>query len=181
MDLTGSIIVASPNVDENSYFARTVIYIVKYSTTEGTVGLIINHPLNKLENTLYVKHNNDTLKLNQLNVYSGGPVDTDKGFILHFDRKVDKSHHPIQITSNINMLKKLIQQKRKSKNSLFVFGYCGWDIGQIEEEIVENYWLVLPKTDKNIVFDIKNNKKWESALTTLNIAPERYSSYIGRG
>ncbi len=181
MDLTGSIIVASPNVDDDSYFAKTVIYIVKYCTTEGTVGLIINHPLNKLENTLYVKDKEQDIKLKHLNVYSGGPVDTSKGFILHFNKKIQKYNHQIQITSSISMLKKMVQQRKQNKNSLFVFGYCGWDEGQIEEEICDNVWLVLPNTDKTIVFDTKNNKKWECALESMNIRPGSYSLDIGRG
>ena len=180
MDLTGSIILAYPSVDEDSYFAKTVIYIVKYSITDGTVGLIINHPLNRLDNTLYVKHKGKDIKLKHLDVYSGGPVDTDKGFILHFDKSITEDHHPIQITSNISMLKKMVDQKQ-NKDRIFVFGYCGWDAGQIEEEILENYWLVLPSTNKTIVFDTKNNKKWEYALSTLNIDPNKYSYYIGRG
>ena len=181
MDLTGSIIVASPNVEEGSYFSKTVIYIVKYSASEGTVGLIINQPLNKLENTLYVKHDNKDLKLKHLDVYSGGPVDTDKGFILHFDNSVKNNHHPIQITSDIEILKTMVQKRKKNSDSLFVFGYCGWDAGQIENEIIENHWLVLPDTNKSIVFDIQNNKKWSTALSTLNIGAERYSINIGHG
>lgn len=181
MDLTGSIIVASPNVEEGSYFAKTVIYIVKYSVSEGTVGLIINQPLNKLENTLYVKHDDKDLKLRHLDVYSGGPVDTDKGFILHFDKSAKKNNHPIQITSDIEMLKTMVQKKKQQQNSLFVFGYCGWDAGQIENEIIENHWLVLPGTNKSIVFDTRNNEKWSAALSQLNIGPERYSLNIGNG
>lgn len=181
MDLTGSVIVSSPSVQEDSYFAKTVIYIVKYSTSEGTVGLIINQPLNKLENTLYVKHNDKDLKLKHLDVYSGGPVDTDKGFILHFDSEIKNHHHPIQITSDIAMLKTMVQKRTKHKDSLFVFGYCGWDAGQIENEIIENQWLVLPGTNKSIVFDTQNSKKWSTALSTLNIGPERYSFNIGHG
>ena len=181
MDLTGSIIVASPDVDENSYFSKTVIYIVKYSAQEGAVGLIINHPLNKLENTLYVRHNDKSITLRHLDIYSGGPVDTDRGFILHFDKKIKEHDHQIQITSSINMLKKMLQQKKHNNHRLFVFGYCGWDTGQIEQEILDDHWLVLPNTDKTIVFNTRNNKKWESALASLNIDLCRYSPYIGRG
>ena len=79
-NLEGKILIASPTLDSNSYFSRAVIYVLRNST-DGSVGLMINQPLPKLEGNLSVKHEGETISLKSTKAYSGGPVEIEKGFV----------------------------------------------------------------------------------------------------
>ena len=84
-NLTGKVLIASPSTDQDSYFFKTVIYILR-NLQEESVGLIINHPLPKIKNNFIVKHEGKTVPLNIEKAYSGGPLEAEKGFLLHIDK-----------------------------------------------------------------------------------------------
>jgi putative transcriptional regulator len=181
-DFTGKLLVATPNTSPNSYFAKTVIYIVKYSQEEGTIGLIVNQPLPLNNSPALTKHkttnlNVDNLHLNNLETYIGGPVDVDKGFLLHSDLACSTETNSIYLTSNIKLLKNIATGKGP-KHSMFLFGYCGWGNGQLEAEIKNNEWLLLPE-DKGIIFETSNMEKWSRAIGQLKINPIRYINKPG--
>ena len=93
-NLEGKILIASPTISENSYFSKTVIYILRNST-DGSVGLIINQPLPKLEGNLVVRHEGKAVPLKFTKAYSGGPVEIEKGFVLHLDSHVRSEVEPL--------------------------------------------------------------------------------------
>jgi len=178
-DLTGKLLIASPTTTPDSYFAKSLIYIVKYDST-GAMGVIINFPLIKLNGNVVVNINSQNIEnihIKNLDTYSGGPVEVEKGFILQLEEAKEESEEIISITSSIDVLKN-ISKKSKHKNTMFLFGYCGWDAGQLEEELENNDWLVAPSS-KGLIFNTKNKDKWTQALEELKIHPSRYSSYTG--
>ena len=176
--LMGKVLIASPTLRLGSYFARTVIYILRNST-DGSVGLIINHPLPKLKGSIVVKHEEENISLKLAKTYSGGPVEIEKGFVLHLDNHVELGVNPlIKLSFDLSLLKAVAKGTASGKNSLFIFGYCGWSSGQLEEEIINNNWLVA-SPDKKIIFEVKNQHKWNKYLSALNVHPTRYMDYSG--
>lgn len=178
-DLTGKLLIASPTTTPDSYFAKSLIYIVKYDAT-GAMGVIVNFPLITLNGNVIVNTNSsdrESIHLKNLKAYSGGPVEVEKGFILQLDEKQEKSEEVIQISSSIETLKTL-SKSSQHKNTMFLFGYCGWEAGQLEEELENNDWLIAPTT-KGIIFNTNNKKKWHQALENLSINPSQYSAYTG--
>jgi putative transcriptional regulator len=177
-NLEGKILVASPALSAHSYFSRTVIYILRHST-EGAVGLIINQPLPKLGGSLLVKHEGETIPLKFTRAYAGGPVDMDKGFVLHLDKTIQFGSEPlIKLSFDVSLLKAVAKGTSAAKNSMFLFGYCGWSAGQLEEEIRNDDWLVA-NPDKKIIFEMANHTKWSAYLNTLSINPTHYVDCAG--
>ncbi|MEQ9115835.1 MAG: YqgE/AlgH family protein [Rickettsiales bacterium] len=182
-NLAGKILISAPSTDPHSYFAKSVIYIAKHDH-DGAIGLIVNQPVNNLPKNLYIKNSWDQdgedLKFDHIQSYIGGPVDVEKGFILHsndYTKNVLEKNKEIYLSSNIEVLKD-IRKGTGPKESLFLFGYCGWDKGQLEEEIRENLWIIC-ESDENTIFKVNNNEKWKQAINKLNIDPAFYSTAAG--
>jgi putative transcriptional regulator len=179
-NLEGKILIASPTLDKSSYFSKTLVYVLRHSI-EGAVGLVINKPLPKLEGNLVVKHEGENIPLEFKKAYSGGPVEIEKGFVLHLDErdKLDSDPNPIiRLSFDVRLLKAVAKGKLAAKNSLFLFGYCGWSMGQLEEEVEDNDWIVARPNEK-IIFDGRNTHKWDKYLSMLSINPSQYVDCTG--
>jgi len=177
-DLTGKFLIASPSVTEESYFSKALIYIVKHDDT-GAMGVVVNSPLITLDFQVTVsasEKSEEEITLKNVHTYSGGPVDVEKGLILQMKKEPELETEVINITSNIKDLKNL-SKKNKNKNML-LFGYCGWEEGQLEEELSESCWIIAP-ANKEILFSTKDEEKWDKALKQLYINPIQYSYHIG--
>lgn len=177
-DLTGKFLIASPSVTEESYFSRSIIYIVRHDET-GAMGVVVNSPLLTLDGKVSVSASEDSeeeITLDSVNTYSGGPVDVEKGFILRLKKEPGLKTEVINITSNILDLKNI--SKKNNKKNMLLFGYCGWDEGQLEEELQEEHWIISP-ADKYILFSTKDEDKWDKALEQLYIDPAKYSYHVG--
>ena len=179
VDFTGRLLAASPLIDKESYFHKSVIYIVQ-NTPQGTLGILINQPITNKETTFYVKiHENaeeKSLSLSNIDTYLGGPVDISKALILHSnDHETDNDK--IEISSDLQVLQKIVQGKGP-KMSLLALGYCSWTPGQLEQEIKDNHWFVLPSNNQTI-FETSNQDKWSSALENFNISPYNLSLTSG--
>ncbi|NRA73335.1 MAG: YqgE/AlgH family protein [Rickettsiales bacterium] len=176
-NLMGKVLIASPVLSTRSYFSRTVIYVLRNSI-EGSVGVIVNQPLTEFEGNVVVKHEKQDIPLKSTKAYAGGPMEIEKGFILQFDKKVKLGTDPlIKLSSNISSLKTMAK-RRTSKDSLFIFGYCGWASGQLEEEIINNDWLVAP-ANKKIIFEEENKNKWGKYLDLINVNMIQYIDHSG--
>jgi|GEM_PF-2918968 len=175
-DFIGKLLIASPNTDRGSHFARSLVYVIK-SDLSGSMGVIVNFPFVTLNGSLTVSngsYNKEDILLNNFHTYYGGPVDIEKGFILQYDKK--SADDCIYISSSIEVLKKI--STNTAKQNMFLFGYCGWSSGQLEYEVENGEWL-LSQANKEIVFNSNNNEKWYKALTYINVNPTTYSSYTG--
>ena len=169
----GYLLVAQPLLID-SYFDRSVILICDHNKN-GTVCLQINKISNQNLKTFTTK-----ISLNE-KVFLGGPVDKDI-FFLH--KKNITSNKSIKINSdlffsrNINYLNNLIENKeiKKDQFKLF-FGYSGWDKGQLQEEVNENSWIVIPKFDSNIIFSNDNKIIWKDVLQKSNKRHKMFSNY----
>lgn len=164
--LTNHFLVAMPN-QTNNMFAGSVVYLTEHASNNGTVGVIINKPLarslkNAFKNVDFSKYHPQWTRNN---LYLGGPVSGDNGFILY--RTIADNNKIFDLTND----KKVLSQIAISdyKNDLFVaVGYSSWSAMQLECEILRNDWLVV-KADAGLIFEVDPANRYNEALRLLGI------------
>lgn len=181
LDLTGKLLVAMPNMSDER-FAKTVIYVCSHSE-DGAMGLVINRLVPQVSfPDLLHQLNIETCGLEeQIRVHLGGPVDGERGFVLHSSDYMRTSTVAVDddfyLTATIDILRDLASGTGPEK-SLLALGYSGWGPGQLDQEILENGWLsVAPSLE--IVFDGNLDSKWTRAMGQLGIDPSLLSSEAG--
>lgn len=178
MNLAGKFLIATPHSSMTDVFNKSLVYVATHSSA-GAVGLVVNHLVNTdahMQNILkFLKDDKDIHDL-RLPVYLGGPVETERGFILHtaeYDQNLLlKFPDNLAVSSNVNILKD-IKKGAGPKSSLFVLGYTGWNAGQLEDEVNSNLWLV-SEADKDLIFDDNNDEKWSTALSKIGVSESQY-------
>ncbi len=180
--LKNHFLVAMPSLTDIN-FRQSVIYICSH-TNENTMGIVINQPIldinvGKVLSQINISSNNPTI--NQLPVYFGGPVQPNHGFILHRPNNVWQStlitSTDIAITSSQDILQ-AIATNEGPDDIIVVLGCTGWDAGQLEQEISENFWLTVP-AKAHIIFDTPFAIRWQAALHLLGINATNLSDDIG--
>jgi putative transcriptional regulator len=187
--LDGQLLVAMPGMLDQR-FARSVIYLCAHSE-DGAMGIIVNQPARMrsfpdLLVQLQVIAASERIRLprgaEDIQVLSGGPVQTDRGFVLHSaDFFIDNSTLPIDegvsLTATIDILRAIAAGEGPHK-AVLALGYAGWDAGQLENEIQQNGWLNCP-ADPSILFDRDLDSKYTRAMHSIGIDIERLSSSAG--
>jgi len=111
----------------------------------------------------------------------GGPVQNDRGFVLHEPagnwEATLKVTDTIGITSSRDILQAIAAGKGP-KNAIVTLGYAGWGAGQLESELAANTWLSGPASS-NIVFDTPSEQRWQAAAALLGIDLNLLSSDTG--
>ena len=182
MKLTGRLLIATPDMGDPR-FRSAVIYICSHDRS-GAMGIIINKQMVKGGGALSLSDmlNNigieGDVKVADTPVLEGGPVDIDRGFVLHSADyfKIDSSlklSDTLSLTSTKDVLEVLVKNEAPEKAMLAV-GYSGWGAGQIERELQDNAWIVAD-ADEALIFDTDLNSKWNKALASLGIKPEMLS------
>lgn len=180
-NLTNHFLIAMPGlVDPN--FQRTVTYVCAHNE-DGAMGITINRPLDLvLEEVLQqMELRASTEDIANTIVYQGGPVQTDRGFVLHNPRSSWDSS--ISISQDIDMttsrdVLKAIATGNGPKDCLIALGYAGWGAGQLENEIKQNAWISGP-ANSEIIFRTPTHKRWEMAARELGIDMDLISSDVG--
>jgi putative transcriptional regulator len=181
--LENQFLIAMPRMVD-SYFANTVTFLWKHSA-EGALGIVINKPLRACVADIF-----DELDIvcsvaegpfQTKHVLAGGPVERDKGFIIHDAGKSWESS--ISITPDISICtSKIILQDIASgggpENYVIALGCAGWDAGQLEREISENAWLTAP-ADTDLIFSSDYATKAGAAAALLGIDLQQISPEAG--
>lgn len=182
-NLTGKLLVASPNYFFSDIFKQSVIYITS-SSREGSIGLIVNRPINHISyNSMMkmIKNNEAKTGEGSLDIYLGGPTEPERGFILHsaeYDKNILLTcPNNLAVSSNIEILQDIAIGSGPER-SIFALGYTNWEEGQLELEMNENMWVV-SEFDENILFNEKNETKWESLLKQAGVESSLYASRAG--
>lgn len=186
--LSGSLIVAMPALDDD-FFSRSVILLCQH-TKDMALGLVLNQPLEKinfgrLAKDLDLEFVNDSPKLKTLPVYRGGPVETERGFVLHSldyllaeqTLKFGQKTCSFGLTANRDILTDITKGKGPEKFRL-ALGYAGWRAGQLEKELSENAWLIVPARH-DLVYHTESKALWERALATIGIPAKHLSKHTG--
>lgn len=170
--LQNHLLIATPTMGD-PYFSRTVTYICEHNEN-GTMGLVINQPIGMTLKQLIEQTDEDAIVLDEKAngiVLAGGPVNQERGFILHTTQAGWTSSlaltDEIMVTTSKDILGSLGNDKGPSK-VLVTLGYAGWSAGQLEEELQTNSWLTI-EADLALLFDVPIHKKWEAAVQKLGI------------
>ena len=171
MSLQNYFLVAMPSLND-SVFERSIIYICEHNE-KGAMGIMLNVPLDLDVRQLLtqMKMENASFSLSGKSVFSGGPVSTDRGFVLH--TPMDGFHASLSLTDELMMTTSLdilstLGTSAEPKQYMIALGYAGWEKGQLEEEIRENTWLTVPASP-DIIFDIPYEDRWLAASKSLGI------------
>ena len=153
-------------------FAQTVTYLVEHNE-QGAMGLVINRPngLNLADVLEQLRPDEPPPTLCQsLPIFAGGPVQTDRGFVLH------PAGHSFQATLELGELALSTSQDalfaiadgNGPARHLTTLGYAGWEAGQLETELADNAWLTCP-ADSAILFDTPFDQRLSAAAARLGI------------
>ncbi len=180
--LRNCFLIALPNLAETP-FERTVTLLCEHND-DGALGLVINRPMD-LELPAMLEHLELPCEgldlMSPAPVYWGGPVNVERGFVLHRDGSDWEStmhlSDTLSLTSSRDILA-AIGRGEGPQQFLVMLGYAGWDAGQLEREMGENAWLSTP-VDEAIVFDTDTNLRWSAATGALGIDPLNLSPHTG--
>ena len=199
IDLTNQFLIAMPGMGDDN-FAGAVVYLCEH-TADGALGLVINKPIDITLRKLFDKVELPLApgSLGDQPVYFGGPVQTERGFVLHepmpdADRPGEGPHpgpHPgpynstlkipggLQMTTSKDVLEALAQGGGP-KRLLITLGYCGWGAGQLEDELGRNGWLTVDAVPE-IIFDTPVEQRYQRAIALLGFDPRMLSAEAGHG
>jgi putative transcriptional regulator len=186
INLTNQFLIAMPGMVDPT-FAGSVVLLCEH-TEKGALGLVINKPVDiKLKN-LFEKvelelHRDD---IADTPVYFGGPVQTERGFVLHERIGADASPYnstlsiaggQLEMTTSKDVLE-AVAEGAGPKKLLVTLGYSGWGAGQLEDEISRNGWLTVD-ADPRVIFDTPTEQRYEKAVSLLGIDPHMLSQEAG--
>ncbi len=171
INLTNHFLIAMPNMAD-PYFAKTLTYVCEHND-QGALGIVVNRPIDMTLEALF-----ERLSLSLKNstfadvpVYFGGPVQTDRGFVLHRPagewQSTLKVRDAIGLTTSKDILEAVGRGEGPSK-ILVSLGYAGWTAGQIEHELKQNAWLTVEAKDA-ILFDIPADERLPAAMKLLGV------------
>lgn len=179
--LAGHLLIATPII-EDSCFARSVIFLCAHSH-EGAMGVIVNYPVQSilLEEVFHQLNIPFTRQAAELPVYFGGPVEPNRGFVVHDASypcaEIIASSHGVAVSASLGILQSLAQGGGPEK-AILALGYAGWSPGQLESEIENGSWMLAPASPE-LVLDAHNDIKWSSAIASLGIDLGHYSTHVG--
>ena len=158
----GLLLVAKPSIIGDVSFSRSVILLTEYNTENGSVGFILNKPL---EYTLkdFIPEINSNLP-----VYNGGPVEQDNLYFIH--KIPELIPGSVEISQGIfwggdfKAISKLLAQDKLTQSLIrFFLGYSGWSTQQLDQELELNSWVVAPNDYKNNIIG-NNNNLWKEKM-----------------
>ncbi|MGH1374156.1 MAG: YqgE/AlgH family protein [Cellvibrionaceae bacterium] len=178
--LRNQFLIAMPSLNE-SIFSHTITYICDHSE-DGAMGLVINQPLGIDMGEIYQQLDcNDVGYHSSQAVLCGGPVQPDRGFILHTPEQRWEStlavSEAVALTASRDIID-AISRNLGPQKFLVALGYAGWDAGQLEDEIANNSWLTLP-AEPHIIFDTPIEQRWSAASKSLGIDLNLISATAG--
>jgi len=181
--LRNSFLLATPSM-RDSRFRFAVIYMVSHDKS-GAMGIIVNKgkPGLFISDLLDQVGISGTVQVADTPVLNGGPVDIDRGFVLHSSDyfKPESSliiSDTLSLTSTKDVLESLVSEDHP-KQAMLAVGYAGWGPGQLEQEIAQNSWLVTD-ADEDLVFSEDLDGKWATALSEMGIDPSCLSQDGGQ-
>ena len=181
INLPDHFLIAMPAMDD-PYFSKAQIYIAEHNT-QGALGVIINRPLEMNLAGLLEKTDlpSEAANLEKVPVFFGGPVQTDRGFVLH--RPLGQWQSTLAITEQVGLtssrdILQSVAQDGHPADLIVTLGYSGWGAGQLEHEIAENAWLTVP-ADASIIFDLPHENRLPAALERLGVDFSRLAEKAG--
>ncbi|MBW8880465.1 MAG: YqgE/AlgH family protein [Asticcacaulis sp.] len=191
----GQLLIAMPGLSDQP-FDHSVVYVCQHDENHA-MGLILNQPINglnfgKMIRELGINGGDHTPSMQK--IFRGGPVQNDRGFVLHsldyqldnitlelgapFINREDGEEQGVGLTASRDILVDLSSGAGPAR-SMIALGYAGWGPGQLENEITQNAWLVAPASQE-LIFLSEPEQLWSAALGTLGVEPGHLSGAAGR-
>lgn len=179
--LTEHFLIAMPAMDDPN-FARGVTLLCQHDD-DGAMGLVINRVSDYTMGELFdqMKMDCGDLHLRETRVLLGGPVQPDRGFVLHDDEREWSSTlrfgKGLAVSTSRDILAAMARGEGP-KRALVTLGYAGWDAGQLETELAQNAWLTVP-ADHAILFEQPLESRWQAAAHSLGVDMGNLSDSVG--
>ncbi|OZI47569.1 hypothetical protein CEK29_02180 [Bordetella genomosp. 5] len=178
-DFSNQFLLAMPGMVEGA-LAGTVIFVCEH-TPRGALGLVINRPTD-LTLALLFERIDLKLEIGPVDdpVFFGGPVQTDRGFVLHAPAGEYTSSirlGELALTTSRDVLQAVADGNGPSR-MLVTLGYAGWGAGQLESEMAQNAWLNVD-AEAHIIFDTPAEERYPAALKLLGIDPVMLAGEAG--
>ena len=178
---TNHLLIAMPSLSDPN-FSQAVTLVCEH-TDKGALGIVLNKPLpmrlSDVLTQMQLEPSNEEIAAQP--VLRGGPVHTDRGFVLHrpggewdHTHKVSDS---IQVTTSRDILAAMAKGAGPT-DAFIALGYAGWDSGQLEREMADNAWFSMP-VDARVVFDLPFEDRWLAAWRFLGIDVDKLSPVAG--
>jgi putative transcriptional regulator len=181
VNLTGHFLIAMPAMTD-PHFAKSVTYICEHNET-GAMGVVINHPIEMKLDALFkqINLNISDLPIAQQTAHFGGPVQIERGFVLHqppgdWDCTMAVLGNTA-LTSSKDILEAVANGNGPEK-ILVTLGFAGWSAGQLEDEISKNAWLTV-EAKESVIFDTPNQDKLNTAMGLLGLSFANLSEVAG--
>jgi putative transcriptional regulator len=181
IDLKHHFLIAMPGLEDET-FARSVVYMCEHSE-RGAMGLIINKPADISMRLLFDKVELPLRREDLINnaVSHGGPLQTERGFVLHDPIRMDKPQEDgasvyastlvvpggLEMTTSRDVLEAL-SSGVGPRRVLITLGYASWGEGQLESELGENTWLTVPAS-ADVIFEVPMSERYDRALDLLGL------------
>lgn len=181
VNLTNHFLIAMPAL-QDSNFSGTITYVCRHDEN-GAMGLVVNRPMNMTLGILFQQIDiplEDEI-LSERPVYFGGPVQPDRGFVLHSPVGVWRSTLRVNETIGLTTSRDILEEmgRGQTPQNLFIsLGYAGWEAGQLEQEIKLNSWLTV-EARMEVVFDLPSDARLPAALNLLGVDPAFLSDEAG--
>ena len=179
--MANHLLIAMPSLSDPN-FEKTVIYLCEHHE-QGSVGLIINRPMRFPLSIVFDQLEIEPIRveINKLPLMYGGPVQPERGFVIHKQTGGWRSSLLLQdevTVTTSNDIIRAIATDNGPKDVLVTLGYSAWAENQLEKEVVDNIWLVCPYKAE-ILYDVPFDERWEYAGSTLGIKMNQLSSTAG--
>ncbi|MFI4918497.1 MAG: YqgE/AlgH family protein [Legionellales bacterium] len=175
------LLIAMPSL-KDSVFEKTVIYLCEHHE-QGSVGLIINQPMQFPLALVFEQLQIEPIRAEQkrLPLLFGGPIQPERGFVIHKQiggwRSSLLLQDEVTVTTSNDIIR-AIAIDTGPKDALVALGYAGWTEKQLEQEVMDNVWLVCPYKAE-ILYEVPFDQRWEYAGLTLGVKMSQLSSGVG--
>jgi putative transcriptional regulator len=183
VNLTNHFLIAMPNMADPN-FARSLTFICEHNE-QGALGVVVNRPTDMTLDSLFeqIEIPLHSRAIGKMPVYFGGPVQVDRGFVLH--RPIGEWQSTLSIsgelglTTSRDILQALGQgEGPDTENILVSLGYAGWAPGQLEQELGQNAWLTV-EAQASVIFEKPSSERFTAAMELLGFDPASLSDDAG--
>ena len=181
VNLAQHFLIAMPNMVD-PHFAKSLTFVCEHND-QGALGIVVNRPLEMTLQTLLeqVSISAEVQQLARVPVHFGGPVQVDRGFVLHSPlgqwQSTLEVNPEIGLTTSKDILE-AVAQGTGPRQLLVTLGYAGWAPGQLEHELAQNAWLTVP-AKADVIFDLPAEERLPAAMNLLGIDYAKLSDTAG--
>ena len=181
MNLTHHFLIAMPAMAD-PHFAHTLTFVCEHNE-DGALGIVVNRPIEMTLSSLFeqIEVELPDTPLSRSPVLYGGPVQMDRGFVLH--RPLGNWQSTLAVSDDVGLTtsKDVLQALARGegpRDVLVSLGYAGWSAGQLEQELAQNAWLTVD-ADAGVLFDVPPEERLPAAMSKLGIDFSRLSEDVG--